>query len=386
MALIVWQGEGTAEAEIVAWHVKPGDRLEEHQPLVDVMTDKATVEMTSPVAGIVTRVHGEAGQRLQVGAPLVELEVEGEVPDDGRPVAQSPAVAAPVVAAPMQADRPLASPATRRRARELGIALQSVPGSGPEGRITTEDVERFAGTSAPGEGVTAVKIIGLRRRIAEKMEDSARIPHFTYVEEFDCTALEALRERLNAGRAAGQPKLTLLPLFMRAIVQLVPEFPQINARYDGANGILHRYENVHIGIAVQTEAGLVVPVVRNAEGLDLWGCARELATVTAAAREGKAAREVLSGSTITLTSLGALGGIASTPVLNAPEVAIIGPNRLEDRPVARAGQIVIRRMMNVSSSFDHRIVDGYDAARFIQELKRMIEQPEVLVREPESKK
>jgi 2-oxoisovalerate dehydrogenase E2 component (dihydrolipoyl transacylase) len=379
-------GEGTAEAEIVAWHVKPGDRLEEHQPLVDVMTDKATVEMTSPVAGVVTRVHGEAGQRLQVGAPLVELEVEGEVPDGGRPVAQSPAVAAPVVAAPVQADRPLASPATRRRARELGIALQSVPGSGPEGRITTEDVERFAGASAPGEGVTAIKIIGLRRRIAEKMEDSARIPHFTYVEEFDCTALEALRERLNAGRAAEQPKLTLLPFFMRAIVQLVPEFPQINARYDGANGILHRYENVHIGIAVQTEAGLVVPVVRNAEGLDLWGCARELATVTAAAREGKAAREVLSGSTITLTSLGALGGIASTPVLNAPEVAIIGPNRLEDRPVAREGQIVIRRMMNVSSSFDHRIVDGYDAARFIQELKRMIEQPEVLVREPESKK
>jgi 2-oxoisovalerate dehydrogenase E2 component (dihydrolipoyl transacylase) len=373
-------GEGTAEAEIVAWHVRPGDRLEEHQPLVDVMTDKATVEMTSPVAGVVTAIHGAAGERLQVGAPLVEFEVEGDAPAGAKPVVERPAVAVAVVP-PVQGERPLAAPATRQRARELGVSLPAVPGTGPGGRVTLEDVERFAagGGGASREGVTEVRIIGLRRRIAEKMKAAAAIPHFSYVEEFDCTALEALRERLNAERAAGGPKLTLLPFLMRAIVKVVPEFPQMNARYDDGAGSLQVYANVHIGIATQTPAGLLVPVVRHAEALDLWGCARELEGVAAAARAGTAGREALAGSTITLTSLGALGGIASTPVLNAPEVAIIAPNRLVDRPVVRDGQVVIRRVMNVSSSFDHRIVDGYDAARFIQEVRQMIEAPELLL-------
>ena len=370
-------GEGIAEAEIVAWHVRPGDRLDEHQALVDVMTDKATVEMTSPVAGLVTAIHGEIGERLAVGARLVELEVEGDVPAATAPAPEPPV---PQAAPQPAADRPLASPATRRRAQEQGIDLPSVPGTGPEGRVTAQDLERFAAgaAAAPEDGVTSIKITGLRRRIAERMQDTLRIPHFSYVEAFDCTALEALRDRLNAGRMEGQPKLSLLPFLMRAIVQTVPEFPSINARYDDSAGILHAYAAVHIGIATQTQAGLVVPVVRHAETLDLWGCARELARVTAAAREGRAVREDLAGSTITLTSLGALGGIASTPVLNAPEVAIIGPNKLTDQPVVRNGEIVIRRMMNVSSSFDHRMVDGYDAARFIQGLKQFIEQPALL--------
>lgn len=365
-------GEGIAEAEIVAWHVRVGDRVEEHQPLADVMTGKATVEMTAPVAGIVTAIHGEPGQMLAVGAPLAEFAVEGDVPADILHAPES-SVAPVLAVTPREGDRPLASPATRRRAKELGVDLRAVPGTGPEGRITEEDLARFA--AAPGEGVTAIKIIGLRRQIADKMRDTAKIPHFSYVEEFDCTALVALREKLNAGRTADQPKLSLLPFLMRAIARLVPEFPRLNARYDEAAGILHAYKAVHIGIATQSPAGLMVPVVRHVEKLDLWGCARELARVSEAARQGKAAREELAGSTITLTSLGALGGIASTPVLNAPEVAIIGPNRLEERPVVRDGQIVIRRMMSVSSSFDHRIIDGYDAASFMQRLKQLIEQP-----------
>jgi 2-oxoisovalerate dehydrogenase E2 component (dihydrolipoyl transacylase) len=382
-------GEGIAEAEIVAWHVKVGDRLDAHQALVDVMTDKATVEMTSPVAGIVTAIHGEAGQLLPVGGPLVELEVVELDASDGAPADNTPLPASPIAPTkafapltpgkPAPGNRSLASPATRRRAQELGIALQQVPGTGPGGRITAEDLDRLAasGAAAPRDGITEIKIIGLRRRIAEKMQDAARIPHFSYIEEFDLTELEALRKKLNTDRMAEQPKLTLLPFLMRAIVQLVPAFPRINARYDDTAGILHAYASVHIGIATQTPGGLVVPVVRHAETLDLWGCARELARVTSAARDGKVA-EKLTGSTITLTSLGAMGGIASTPMLNAPEVAIIGPNKRVDRPVARNGEMMIRSMMNVSSSFDHRIIDGYDAARFIQELKRVIEQPALL--------
>jgi 2-oxoisovalerate dehydrogenase E2 component (dihydrolipoyl transacylase) len=374
-------GEGIAEAEIVTWHVKPGDRLEEHQNLVDIMTDKATVEMTSPVAGVVTAIHGEPGQMLPVGAPLVELEVESDMPTATTPLPERPTSRTKPLTPEQPGDRPLASPATRRRAREMGVSLHLVRGTGPDGRITADDLDHFAASSVrpQHEGITNIKIIGLRRRIAERMQEAAKIPHFSYVEEFDCTELEALRNKLNAGRAAEEPKLTLLPFLMRAIAQLVSEFPQINARYDDTAGILHAYASVHIGIATQTQAGLVVPVIRHAETLDLWGCAHELARVTAAAREGKAAREELAGSTITLTSLGAMGGIASTPVLNLPEVAIIGPNRLMDRPVVKGNEIVARRMMNVSSSFDHRIIDGYDAARFIQALKQMIEQPALLL-------
>jgi 2-oxoisovalerate dehydrogenase E2 component (dihydrolipoyl transacylase) len=279
----------------------------------------------------------------------------------------------------------LAAPATRRRAYELGVPLQFVPATGPGGRITADDLDAYlahGGAAAPPTGLTKrtavheTKIIGLRRRIAEKMQDAKRrIPHFSYVEEFDLTELEGLRKELNEDRTEAQPRLTILPFFMRALVKLQPQFPQVNARYDDDAGVLQAYEAIHIGIATQTAGGLMVPVVRHAEALDIWDCARELGRVTQAARDGGATREELSGSTITLTSLGALGGIAATPVINSPEVAIIGPNKLVDRPVVRDGQIVIRTLMNLSSSFDHRIVDGHDAARFVQALKRLIERP-----------
>jgi 2-oxoisovalerate dehydrogenase E2 component (dihydrolipoyl transacylase) len=367
-------GEGIVEAEITAWHVQPGEWLEEDQPMVDVMTDKATVEMTAPVSGRISALHGEIGQKVAIGAPLVELELEG----------MAPAPAPPATVPPNSA--PLASPATRQRARELGIALDSVPGTGPEGRITAADLENFTaraernkpGTEAARTGITETKITGLRRKIAERMQAAQHIPHFTYVEEADLTELEALRQDLNANRGSAQPKLTLLPFLIRGLVKLLPKFPQMNAHFDDKAGILRSYEGIHIGIATQTASGLLVPVLRHAEALGLWESASALARITTAARDGIAARDALTGSTITLTSLGALGGIAATPILNAPEVAIIGPNRLVERPVAVNGQIVLRRMMNISSSFDHRIIDGHDAAQFIQSLKRLLEHPALL--------
>jgi 2-oxoisovalerate dehydrogenase E2 component (dihydrolipoyl transacylase) len=414
-------GEGVAEAEIVAWHVQPGARIQEDQALVDVMTDKATVEMTSPVDGVITALHGELGAMAPVGSVLVEIEVEGDgeaaadIPAAPKPMEAAPAPDAPVTqvtAAPSvkdpepprtatgqpkaaafatraPGDAPLASPATRGRAHQLGIPLQFVAGTGPAGRITPQDLDAYiaAGGQAAGHdaryaakaGTKEVRILGLRRRIAEKMQEAKRrIPHFGYVEEFDLTELEALREDLNANRKEGQPKLTLLPFFMRAMVGVLPDFPQINARYDDEAGVLHTSEGVHIGIATQTPGGLMVPVVTHAEARDLWDCAAELSRVTAAARDGSAKREELTGSTITLTSLGSLGGVAATPVINHPEVAIIGPNKLVERAVVQAGHIVVRKMMNVSSSFDHRIVDGFDAARFIQQLKRRIEHPALI--------
>jgi 2-oxoisovalerate dehydrogenase E2 component (dihydrolipoyl transacylase) len=416
-------GEGVAEAEIVAWHVQPGVRIQEDQALVDVMTDKATVEMTSPVEGVIVALHGEMGAMAPVGSVLVEIDVEGAGEAAAAPVADPPVAAKPPepappaaqvqIAAPSNAkapeqssnaarqpaaaafatrrpgDAPLASPATRGRARELGIALQFVPGSGPAGRITPQDLDAYiaSGGQAAGQdaryaakaGTKDVRILGLRRRIAEKMQEAKRrIPHFGYVEEFDLTELEALREDLNVNRKEGQPKLTLLPFFMRALVGVLPDFPQINARYDDEAGVLHMSDGVHVGIATQTPGGLMVPVVTHAEARDLWDCAAELSRVTAAARDGSATRDELTGSTITLTSLGPLGGVAATPVINHPEVAIIGPNKLVERPVVQAGHIVVRKMMNVSSSFDHRIVDGFDAARFIQQLKRRIEHPALL--------
>lgn len=409
-------GEGVAEAEIVAWHVKPGDVVREDDPLVDVMTDKATVDITSPVDGVVLAIHGELGAQAPVGSTLVELEVAGEGAEDApaagtpvmpAPVAPPPAPPPPVVApvaptppapvvvpVPMAAQRPagdppLASPSTRRRALDLGIALENVTGSGPGGRIIPADLDAYLAigqsASAGGPslvartGVTETRIVGLRRKIAEKMEQSKRrIPHFSYVEECDLTELEALRQELNASRRDDQPKLTLLPFLMRAMVRILPDFPNINARYDDEAGVLSVSEGIHIGIATQTPGGLIVPVVRHAEARDLWDCAREMARVTAAARDGSADRAVLSGSTITLTSLGTLGGIAATPVINHPEVAIIGPNKLVDRPVVQGSFVTVRKMMNLSSSFDHRIVDGYDAARFIHALKRMIEHPALI--------
>jgi 2-oxoisovalerate dehydrogenase E2 component (dihydrolipoyl transacylase) len=408
-------GEGTAEAEIVAWHVKVGEPVAEDQPLVDVMTDKATVEITSPTAGVVAALHGQPGDMAPVGGPLVELDTEGAAGD------ASVAVPAPVVAAPpplrpdpvrmhsrtppppdfatgpatvptrREGERPLASPAVRRRARELGVDLRRVAGTGPAGRIDPQDLVNYqiagvrpaaalATTGHPAlEGVKEIKIIGLRRKIAEKMQAAKRhIPHITYVEEVDATDLEALRAYLNANRRPDQPKLTLLPFLIRALIKAVPHHPQVNARYDDDAGVLTQFEGLHVGIATQGPNGLLVPVVRHAEALDVWQCAAEIARVTQAARDGTATRDELQGSTLTLTSLGPLGGIVHTPVINWPEVAIIGPNKLVERPVVKDGQIVVRRMMNISSSFDHRIIDGWDAASFIQRIKGLLENPAAL--------
>jgi 2-oxoisovalerate dehydrogenase E2 component (dihydrolipoyl transacylase) len=301
---------------------------------------------------------------------------------------------APVPTVRKAGQRPLASPAVRNRARDLGIELQFVSGSGPAGRIDHADLDAFvAGGARPSgrasgagdsryvarDAVEDVKIIGLRRKIAEKMQEAKRrIPHFMYAEEVDVTELEALRVHLNATKRPDQPKLTLLPFILRALVKVLPQHPQINARYDDDNGVLHRYAGIHVGIATQTPNGLMVPVVRNAEARDPWDIALEISRVSGAAKNGSATRDELTGSTITVTSLGPLGGVVHTPVINHPEVAIVGPNKIIERPVVQNGQIVVRKMMNLSSSFDHRIVDGYDAAEFIQKVKALLEHPATL--------
>jgi 2-oxoisovalerate dehydrogenase E2 component (dihydrolipoyl transacylase) len=412
-------GEGTAEAEIVAWHVKVGDVVSEDQNLVDVMTDKATVEMTAPVSGKVITLRGEPGEMAPVGSVIVEFEVEGagnakagaapavkasepaktaEAPkpkDEPKPAAKPAPVAAkpmvePAIATRVTGSKPLASPAVRQRADELGIRLQFVPGTGPAGRISHADLDAYVASGgrassakssgyAQRDGVADVKVIGLRRKIAEKMQESKRrIPHYAYVDEVDMTELEALRQHLNATKKADQPKLNVLPFLMRALVRVLPDYPQINAHFDDEAGIVHRYSPVHIGIATQTANGLIVPVVKHAEARDVWDSAVEVARVATAARDNKATKDELTGSTITITSLGVLGGLVTTPVINHPEVAIIGPNAILDRPVVRDGQIVVRKMMNLSSSFDHRVVDGYDAAEFIQRVKAMLEHPATL--------
>jgi 2-oxoisovalerate dehydrogenase E2 component (dihydrolipoyl transacylase) len=410
-------GEGTAEAEIVAWHVKVGDVVAEDAPLVDMLTDKATVEMTSPVAGKLIEVGGAPGEMAAVGGPIAVFEVEGAgnaagqaspPPAPAKPAAaaappeavEAPAPAppapvraeiapAPAAVARAEGDKPLASPAVRRRAEDLGVKLGHVAASGPAGRITHDDLDRFiaqgqsAGAATPTlarrTAVEEVKVIGMRRAIARQMQESKRrIPHFAYVEEVDMTELEELRVHLNATKRADQPKLTMLPFLMRALVRVLPAYPQINARFDDEAGVVSRYAGVHIGIATQTSQGLIVPVVKHAEALDVWAAATEVARVAEIARSGKGSKDDLSGSTITVTSLGPLGGIASTPVINHPEVAIIGPNKIVDRPVVRHGQIAVRKMMNLSSSFDHRVVDGYDAAEFIQKVKAMLEHPATL--------
>jgi len=387
-------GEGVAEAEIAAWHVKVGDHIQEDQPLLDVVTDKATVDMSSPVEGTVTALHGDVGEKAPVGSVLVELDVAGQVPQsgaatdtkDGVPqnarAGEETAATQPVTA--HNDNPPAASPATRRQAMEWGIALEDVKGTGPRGRILPDDLERYRGSKTRvGAGirddVEEIKIIGVRRQIADRMSQSKRqIPHFSYVEEVDVTELENLRADLNAHRKEDQPKLTLLAFMMRAVAKLAPQFPDVNAHYNDADGVLKRYAAVHIGIAAQTPNGLMVPVVRDAQKRGLWDCARELLRVSQAARDGSARREELMGSTITLTSLGVLGGVASTPIINYPEVAIIGPNRIVERPVIEGAFLTRRKIMNVSSSFDHRIVDGHEAARFIQHLKRLLEHPALI--------
>ncbi len=393
-------GEGTAEAEIAAWRVSVGDRVEEDQPLVDVMTDKATVELTSPVAGIVRSLAAAAGQVAAVGSVLVVLETASAEALTA-PAAQPPSVlpqSAPtisVVPVSSAASRPAhaaASPAVRRRAQELGVELQWVRGSGPAGRISHADLDAHlaskpaaatAATAATADagyarrsGVEEIAVVGLRRQIAERMQLAKRqIPHFSYIEEVDVTELESLRAQLNASRAADQPKLTLLPFIVRALVHVVPAFPQINATYDDEAGVVRRHAPVHAGIATQTPRGLLVVVVRHAEARDVWNCAAEISRLASAARAGKAARGDLIGSTITITSLGPLGGVATTPVINRPEVAIVGPNKIVERAVVRAGQVVVRKMMNLSSSFDHRVIDGAQAAEFIQRVRALLEQP-----------
>jgi len=388
-------GEGTAEAEVVAWHAAVGDLIDEDAPLVDVMTDKATVEITSPVRGKVLSVAAQAGEMATVGAPLVELETEDESVEEiaeavaeVMPLRPEPAPKPSVESPPEPEPAPKspgaqAAPAVRARAEKLGLDLATIRGSGPRGRITHEDLDAqlLRGGAAPRPAREAprrdeqVKVMGLRRRIAEKMAESKRrIPHFGYVEEVDVTELEALRKHLNHTHP-DRPRLTLLPFLMAAVVKAAAAFPQINARYDDEAGIVTRSGAVHIGIAVQTEAGLMVPVVRNAERRDLWDNAAELARLASAARAGTAARDELSGSTITITSLGPLGGISHFPVINHPEVAILGPNKIVERPVVRHGQVVVRQMMNISSAFDHRVVDGQEAAEFIQRIKGMLEHP-----------
>jgi len=411
-------GEGTAEAELVGWHVKVGDTVQEDQILAEVMTDKATVELTSPVSGVVVALHGEAGQQIAVGGPLVSFKVEGKGNVAEAPAA-APAPAAKAAPAPVAApaakpaaapkadarpvpaltgrqpgERPLASPAVRNRARDLGIDLVFVPGSGPAGRIEHADLDAFVargGTFAPAtaaggslyakaEGTNEVRIIGLRRKIAEKMAESVRrIPHITYVEDIDMTAVEELRAHLNAqNKGTGKAKLNVLPFIARAIVVALKDQPNINATYDDEAGVLTQHNAVHLGIAAQTPNGLMVPVVRHAEARDAYDTAEEIARVSGAAKDGSAKREELSGSTITITSLGTLGGVVHTPIINHPEVAIVGPNKIEERVVVRNGQMVVRKMMNLSSSFDHRIVDGHDAAVFVQKIKTLLENPATL--------
>jgi 2-oxoisovalerate dehydrogenase E2 component (dihydrolipoyl transacylase) len=408
-------GEGIAEVELVAWHVKPGDAVAEDQPLADVMTDKATVEIPSPVAGTVRALGGKLGEIMAVGSELIRIEVEGAGNVKAEPAAAAGTAAAAPSATPVPAttapppppretasapvvqttrrpgDKPIASPAVRRRAWDLGIELQYVSGSGAAGRIMHEDLDAYAARTPGAQPASAgmgyaerndeqaIPVIGLRRKIAQKMQESKRrIPHFTYVEEIDVTELEALRAQLNAKWGAARGRLTLLPLLARAIVLAVREFPQVNARFDDEAGIVTRHGAVHIGIATQTDAGLMVPVLHHAEARDLWANAAEIARLADAARTARATREELSGSTITISSLGALGGIVSTPVINYPEVAIVGVNRIVERPMMRGGAVVPRLMMNLSSSFDHRVVDGAHGAEFVQALRGLLECPATL--------
>ncbi len=438
-------GEGVAEAELVEWTVEVGSIVKEDDVLAAVMTDKATVEIPSPVNGTVTWLGCSVGDVVAVGSPIVRLEVDGAgnaSADDGAPAPASDQSDAPDLAAasapetqtpreperapepaptkeapkpqsarrvvaerqagaslpapgpagaamgPLRAegDRPLASPAVRKRAREAGVDLRQVRGPGPAGRITQDDLEVWIQQGGPfagfGRGPVAdtssqdIKVVGLRRRIAEKMSIAkSRIPHITYVDEVDMTALEDLRAVLNKERREDQPKLTLLPFLMKAMAQAIRAQPQFNSVFDDDAGVIHQFGGMHMGIATQTPGGLVVPVVRHVEARDIWACAAEVGRLADAARAGTAGRDDLSGSTITITSLGTLGGLVTTPVINHPEVAIIGVNKMQVRPVWDGNQFVPKKMMNLSSSFDHRVIDGWDAAIFIQKIRSLLETP-----------
>ena len=407
-------GEGVVEGEIVTWHVKVGDTVREDDPLLEVMTDKASVEIPSPVDGTITSTTGAPGDIIPVGQVCIVFDVEGEGNSTGtapepeatpepvkaasKPVPAPTPAPAPATPAPKQAStgasgKPLASPAVRQRARQAGIDLHNVSGSGPAGRITHADIDaQIAGVSAPtpvASSSTAVvprgvkrtsteevPVIGLRRKIAENMAESKRsIPHFSYFEEVDVTELEALRQHLNATKADDQPKLTYLPFIMLALSKIMPDHPECNAHYDDEANIVTRHGAVHLGIATQTDRGLYVPVVKHVEAMDVWTAAAEMQRVSGAARSGSAALEDLSGSTFTITSLGRDGGLGATPIINKPEVSILGVHKANERPLVYNGRIEIRRVMNLSSSFDHRVVDGADGAALIQHLKRMLEHP-----------
>lgn len=403
-------GEGVAEAELVEWLVKIGDPVREDMTVAAVITDKATVEIPTPVSGTVIWLGGEIGDTIAVRAPLIRIETEGgsidvtapeqvkaenTKPEQAEPAKKTVKPATPVnspALAPRpspEMEKPLAAPSVRLLARDSGIDLRQLSGTGPAGRILREDVEQFLAhgkdAPAPQQGFARktskeeIKLTGLRRRIAEKMTlSTSRIPHITYVEEVDVTALEELRATMNNARKADQPKLTLLPFLMRAMVKSVTEQPDINATFDDDAGVLTRSGAVHIGIATQTPSGLTVPVVRHAEARSIWDCAAEMARLAEAARSGTATRDELTGSTITISSLGALGGIVSTPVINHPEVAIVGVNKIATRPIWDGVQFVPRKMMNLSSSFDHRIIDGFDAATFVQRLRTLLETPALI--------
>ncbi|OXJ19615.1 dihydrolipoamide acetyltransferase family protein [Burkholderia sp. AU6039] len=428
-------GEGIAEVELVAWHVEVGQTIKEDQPLADVMTDKAAVEIPSPVTGKVIELGGRIGEMMAVGSELIRLEVEGDGNlKAGAPVRESKVATAPVASAPSKSvveapaessakpaakhapaeprrakhaghaekaeppraalapgERPLASPAVRQRAWDMGIELRYVRGTGEAGRILHADLDAYAGTGsgaargshaqgyAERNDETDVPVIGLRRAIARKMQEAKRrIPHFSYVEEIDVTELESLRTELNRRHGDTRGKLTPLPLLIRAMVIALRDFPQINARFDDEAGVVTRYGAVHMGVATQTDGGLTVPVLRHAEARDVWSISAEIARLADAVRANRAQRDELSGSTITISSLGALGGIVSTPVINHPEVGIVGVNRIVERPMIRDGAVVARKMMNLSSSFDHRVVDGADAAEFIQAVRAVLERPALL--------
>ena len=427
-------GEGVAEAELVEWLIEKGQNVREDEVLASVMTDKATVEIPSPVEGKVIWLGAKIGEVVAVGSPIIRLEIDGEgniepgapaekaEDDDTQPQeaepkekpktngaaaktdetpvakpqpakveARTPAAApkkATQASARKEGEKPLASPAVRKRALDAGVDLRRVGGTGPAGRITHEDLDAWfesGGVSggrrarAADTSVKDVQIVGLRRKIAEKMATAkSRIPHITYVDEVDVTALEELRAKLNNEKREDQPKLTLLPFLMRAMARAIEEQPQMNARFDDDEGVVHQYGGMHMGVAAQTDNGLVVPVVRHVEAMGLWDCAAELARLSGGARKGSLSRDELSGSTITITSLGALGGVVTTPVINYPEVAIIGVNKMRVLPQWDGTQFVPRKMMNLSSSFDHRIIDGWDAAIFVQRIKGLLENPAMI--------
>ncbi len=404
-------GEGVTEAEIVSWHVKPGDKIKQDDPICDAMTDKATVELTAPVDGVVKSVGCGEGDIMAIGGDLVVFEVEGEVEVKNKPKkpakpkievkpeikpqanteAKSTSVpvsqtinpaTGKVLASKALASKALASPAVRKRALDLGIDLNLVPASGKAGQVTHEDLDKYVKGGSSKQKLTGgqeIKITGLRRVISERMSEAKRkIPHFSYVEAVDMTEIENLRAHLNNTRHQHQPKLTLLPFFMLAIVRAVKLWPGCNATFDDDAGIITRHNAVNIGMAAQTENGLMVPVVRHAEALDIWGLMAEVNRLGEQAKTGSISAEDLSGSTITLTSLGKLAGVIATPVINRPEVAILCPNKIVETPVVKNGNIIIRKMMNFSSSFDHRVVDGFHAAEMLGYIKGLLEHPATL--------